>query len=62
MSTPLNYALPADFNPAKIVQTVNYSSDNSDGQPASDQESQWDIVGQKWYPLKPGTYIINWND
>lgn len=23
---------------------------------------QWDIVGQKWYPLKPGTYTLDWKD
>jgi hypothetical protein len=23
---------------------------------------QWDVVGQKWYPLKPGTYTIAWKD
>jgi hypothetical protein len=23
---------------------------------------QWDIVGKKWFPLKPGTYTIAWKD
>ncbi|MEY4245551.1 MAG: hypothetical protein RLZZ245_3136, partial [Verrucomicrobiota bacterium] len=23
---------------------------------------QWDIVGKKWYPLKPGTYTLDWKD
>jgi hypothetical protein len=30
---------------------------NGDGNPW-----QWDIVGQKWYPLKPGTYTLDWKD
>ena len=23
---------------------------------------QWDIIGEKWYPLKPGTYTLDWKD
>ena len=23
---------------------------------------QWDIVGKKWFPLKPGTYALEWKD
>jgi hypothetical protein len=23
---------------------------------------QWDYVGKKWYPLKPGTYTLDWKD
>ena len=23
---------------------------------------QWDVLGKKWYPLKPGTYTLAWKD